>query len=128
MNGSVAHKTFILYFYPSLLRSDRAGSCLFRAQYFLFQHSILLILLSIATGASWVTTMHQDHINALREHGNEVDPHYYKPLPLPLKDAMIYVRKYGPYAAEKRNNKVKRHSKKSIRVKECRQRDRPPSK
>ena len=72
-----------------------------------FQHSILLILLSIATGASWVSTMHQDHINVLREHVNEVNPHYYKPLPLPLKDAMIYVRKYGPYAAEKRNNKVK---------------------
>eukprot|EP00111_Clytia_hemisphaerica_P019639 TCONS_00057938-protein len=89
-------------------------------------NTVLLILFSITTGASWVSTMHQDRINALHEDMDEVDPHYYKPLPLPLKDAIIYVKKYGPYAAEKRIKVKRRHSKKSIKLMECKQRDRPP--
>ena len=33
------------------------------------------------------------------------DPHYYRPLPLPLKDALRYVETYGPHADVLRNFK-----------------------
>lgn len=32
------------------------------------------------------------------------NPHYYKPLPLPLADALHFVKKYGPYAQKKRSS------------------------
>ena len=32
------------------------------------------------------------------------NPHYYKPLPLPLEDALHFVKKYGPYAQKRKSS------------------------
>ena len=37
-------------------------------------------------------------------HMSRDNPHYYKPLPLPLADALHFVKKYGPYAQKKRSS------------------------